>query len=177
MKALAFGLTLATLAAQDTQMPGMQMPGMNMPGMNMPGMNMPGQTMDDMNPAAMSLMNLASGTSVNPAGWSMPMLMAHLGSWNTMFMGTAFIVDTQQSGPRGGDKLYSPNVFMAAAEHRGRYGLFLITRQCAFGVPGPALKRVRCRARGRRECHPRARADDPSFAGAHDVAHRPLSYL
>jgi hypothetical protein len=79
------------------------MPGMNKPGMNMPGMNMPGPTMDDMNPAAMSLMNLASGTSVNPAGWSMPMLMAHLGSWNTMFMGTAFIVDTQQSGPRGGD--------------------------------------------------------------------------
>ena len=31
-----------------------------------------------------------------------------------MFMGTAFIVDTQQSGPRGGDKLYSPNIFMAA---------------------------------------------------------------
>jgi hypothetical protein len=101
------------------------MPGMNKPGMNMPGMNMPGQTMDDMNPAAMSLMNLASGTSVNPAGWSMPMLMAHLGSWNTMFMGTAFIVDTQQSGPRGGDKLYSPNVFMAAAEHRaGAKGAF-----------------------------------------------------
>jgi hypothetical protein len=101
------------------------MPGMNKPGMNMPGMNMPGPTMDDMNPAAMSLMNLASGTSVNPAGWSMPMLMAHLGSWNTMFMGTAFIVDTQQSGPRGGDKLYSPNVFMAAAEHRaGAKGAF-----------------------------------------------------
>ena len=101
------------------------MPGMNKPGMNMPGMNMPGPTMDDMNPAAMSLMNLASGTSVNPAGWSMPMLMAHLGSWNTIFMGTAFIVDTQQSGPRGGDKLYSPNVFMAAAEHRaGAKGAF-----------------------------------------------------
>ena len=87
-----------------------------MPGMQMPGMNMPGQ-MTDMNPAAMSLMNLATGTSANPAAWTMPMLMAHLGSWNTMFMGTAFIVDTQQSGPRGGDKLYSPSIFMAAAEH------------------------------------------------------------
>jgi hypothetical protein len=95
-----------------------------MPGMNMPGMNMPGP-MVDMNPAAMSLMNLASGTSANPAAWSMPMLMAHLGSWNTMFMGMAYIVDTQQSGPRGGDKLYSPNVFMAAAEHRaGAKGAF-----------------------------------------------------
>ena len=90
----------------------------------MPGMNMPG-SMADMNPAAMSLMDLASGTSVNPAAWKMPMLMAHLGSWNTMFMGSAFIVDTQQSGPRGGDKLYSPNIFMAAAGHRvGAKGAF-----------------------------------------------------
>lgn len=87
-----------------------------MPGTNTP---MPGQSaMVDMNPASMSLMNLASGTSANPAAWNMPMLMAHLGNWNTMFMGTAFIVDTQQSGPRGADKLYSPNEFMFAAEHR-----------------------------------------------------------
>jgi len=89
----------------------------------MPGMNMPQMT--DMNPAAMSLMNLATGTSENPAAWKMPMLMAHLDSWNTMFMGNAFIVDTQQSGPRGGDKLYSPNIFMASAEHRaGAKGAF-----------------------------------------------------
>ncbi len=106
MKSIIFGITLAALAAAQDQMPGMQMPGMNMPGQ-----------MTDMNPAAMSLMNLATGTSANPAAWTMPMLMAHLGSWNTMFMGTAFIVDTQQSGPRGGDKLYSPSIFMAAAEH------------------------------------------------------------
>jgi hypothetical protein len=89
----------------------------------MPGMNTPG--MGDMNPAAMSLMDLASGTSANPAAWKMPMLMARLGSWNTMFMGTAFIVDTQQSGPHGGDKLYSPNWFMASAQHRaGAKGAF-----------------------------------------------------
>lgn len=99
MKALLF-LLAATAQAQD------QMPGMNMP------------TMVDMNPASMSLMNLATGTSANPAAWQMPMLMAHLGTWNTMFMGTAFIVDTQQSGPRGADKLYSPSIVMFAAEHR-----------------------------------------------------------
>jgi hypothetical protein len=53
------------------------------------------------------------------------MLMTHFGSWNTMFMGMGYIVDTQQSGPRGGDKLYSPNTFMAAAEHRaGAKGAF-----------------------------------------------------
>ena len=109
MKPFLFALTLAALArAQDH--------------MNMPGMNMP---MADMNPAAMSLMNLATGTSVNPAAWQMPMLMAHLGSWNTMFMGQAYTVDTQQSGPRGADKLYSPNIFMASAGHRaGAKGAF-----------------------------------------------------
>ena len=91
----------------------------------MPGMNMPSMNMADMNPAAVSMMNLASGTSMNPAAWNMPMLMAPLGSWNTMFMGLAFIVDTQQTGPRGGDKLYSPNTFMATAEHRaGAKGAF-----------------------------------------------------
>jgi hypothetical protein len=81
--------------------------------------------MVEMNPASMYLMNLASGTSSNPASWPMPMVMTHFGSWNTMFMGAAFVVDTQQSGPRGGDKLYSPNWFMASAEHRvGEKGAF-----------------------------------------------------
>jgi hypothetical protein len=98
---------------------------MNMPGMNMPGMNMGNMNMADMNPASMDLMNMASGTSVNPESWPMPMILTHLGSWNTMLMGDGFLVDTQQSGPRGGDKLYSSNVFMASAEHRaGQNGAF-----------------------------------------------------
>ena len=84
-----------------------------------------GMNMVDMNPASMSMMNLASGTSVNAAAWPMPMLMTHVRSWNAMFMGTAYVVDTQQSGPRGGDKLYSPNWFMVSAEHRvGARGAF-----------------------------------------------------
>jgi hypothetical protein len=28
------------------------------------------------------------------------MLMTHFGSWNTIFMGEGFLVDTQQSGPQ-----------------------------------------------------------------------------
>jgi hypothetical protein len=87
----------------------------------------PGMNMVDMNLASMFLMNAASGTSVNPASWPMPMLMTHFGHWNTMFMGVGFLVDTQQSGPRGGDKFYSPNWFMASAEHRaGDRGAFQI---------------------------------------------------
>jgi hypothetical protein len=93
--------------------------------MNMPGMNMPGAKMADMNAAGMSLMNDASGTSVNPASWPMPMWMTHIGSWNLMFMGTGYIVETQQSGPRGGDKLYSPSTFMGSVGHRvGSKGAF-----------------------------------------------------
>src|SRR5262249_51923212 len=77
---------------------------------------MGGMNMVEMTPASMYLMNEASGTSVNPASWLMPMVMRHYGSWNGMFMGVGFLDDTQQSGPRGADKLYSPNWFMASAE-------------------------------------------------------------
>ena len=95
--------------------------------MNMPGMNMGSMNMVDMNAASMDLMNMASGTSVNPDSWPMPMIMTHFGSWNTMFMGDGFLVDTQQSGPRGGDKVYSSNVFMASTEHRaGQNGAFQV---------------------------------------------------
>jgi hypothetical protein len=91
---------------------------MNMPGTNMPGMNMQGMNMVDMNAASMYLMNLASGTSMNPEAWPMPMVSTHFGLWNTTFMGNGFLVDTQQTGPRGHDKLYSTNWLMATAEHR-----------------------------------------------------------
>jgi len=116
-----------------------------------------GTGMVDMNSASMFLMNESSGTSMNPAAWPMPMLMLHFGKWNTMLMGTAFLVDTQQSGPRGGDKLYSPNWFMASAEHRAgprgafeavlmlslepatitdrRYPLLFQTGETAYGAP------------------------------------------
>jgi hypothetical protein len=71
------------------------------------------------------LMNQASGTSVNPPAGPTPMVMNQLGSWTTSLMGQAFLVDTQQSGPRGGDKLYSSDWFMTSAEHSaGAMGAF-----------------------------------------------------
>jgi hypothetical protein len=88
-----------------------------------PAQSGPGMT--DMNPSAMLLTNLASGTSENPASWPTPMVMRHSGNWNLMFMGTGFLIDTQESGPRGGDKLFSSNWFMASSEHRiGSGGAF-----------------------------------------------------
>ena len=103
------------------------------------------------------LMNLASGTSVNPSAWPMPMTQVKLGSWEAMFMAQAFIVETQQSGPRVGDKLYSPNWAMANLDHKlgskgavqfqamfsldpatitaRRYPLLFQTGESAFGKP------------------------------------------
>jgi hypothetical protein len=73
----------------------------------------------------MFLMNVSSGTSVNPASWPMPMIMTHFGNWNTMFMGLGFLSSIEQSGTRGHDKLYSTNWLMASAEHRlGSNGAF-----------------------------------------------------
>jgi hypothetical protein len=109
---LALAIAVPVAAQQDHD----SMPGMNMPGMNMSGMN----------PAGMAVMDLASGTSVNPASAPLPMIMRHWGDWNTMLMGVGFISDVQQSGPRGGDRLYSTNWFMAAAEHSlGANGAFM----------------------------------------------------
>jgi hypothetical protein len=84
-------------------------------------MNMAGENM-----AGMMLMQQASGTSMNPQSAHMPMFMPRAGSWRLMFMGQAFLLDTQQSGPRGGDKLYSTNWFMASASHSLGRGSLMI---------------------------------------------------
>ena len=100
-----------------------QKPDQNMTEMpNMPGMEM----MKDLGPAEMFLMGQSSGTATNPLSWPMPAIMSRFGSWHAMFMGQAFIVDTQQSGPRGHDKFYSVNWFMGSFEHRlGAKGSFV----------------------------------------------------
>jgi hypothetical protein len=81
----------------------------------------------NMNRAGMYLMNMSSGTAMNPYSWQMPMKMTEAGAWNLMFMSQAFLVDTQQSGPFGGDKLYSPNWFMASGIHALAGGSLMLT--------------------------------------------------
>jgi hypothetical protein len=83
----------------------------------MPGMDHSAMAHGDMNCAGMFLMNESSGTGFQPASWPMPMAMTGIGDWRLMWMGQAFLVDTQQSGPRGGDKLYSTNWGMLGAVH------------------------------------------------------------
>jgi hypothetical protein len=87
----------------------------------------------------------------------MPMETLHFGAWTTDFMANAFLADIQQSGPRGGDKLFAPNWLMAAAQRRAgtngtfetvlmlsldpatitdrRYPLLFQTGETAYGVP------------------------------------------
>ena len=69
--------------------------------MNMPGMEN-------------SVGFLSSGTSIQPRVTSEfePMIHTPLGNWTFMFHANAFIVNVQQSGPRGADKVFAPNWVM-----------------------------------------------------------------
>ena len=101
-------------------------------------------------------MDESSGTAVQPSAWPMPMVMTGIGRWNLMWMGQAFLVDTQQTGPLGHDKFYSSNWGMLGAMHRlggggillramlslepatvteRRYPLLFQTGETAYGAP------------------------------------------
>ena len=64
---------------------------------------------------AQDLMSMASGTSENPESGSLPMIMASHANWSFMLMGQAYVIDSQQTGPRGGDKFYAASWGMFAA--------------------------------------------------------------
>ena len=73
---------------------------------------------------------LSSGTSIQPKVTSESESMIHtsLGNWTFMFHANAFVVDTQQSGPRGRDKFYSANWLMPAISRQfGRHSATLRT--------------------------------------------------
>ncbi len=65
-----------------------------------------------------------SGTSAEPNSTPRPMLMSMKGDWMLMFHFNAFVVDTQQTSPRGGDKFFSTNWFMPMAERELGPGQF-----------------------------------------------------
>jgi hypothetical protein len=103
----------------------------NMPGMNtsqMPGMKM-GQSGMNMHPETFVQEILAhdtSGTSAEPNSTPAPMVMKVAHSWKLMFHANVFVLDEQQSGPRGGDKFFSTNWFMGMAQHNFGPGVFTI---------------------------------------------------
>ncbi len=74
-------------------------------------------TMVETNRGATFLLLQSSGTSLQPQAWPMPMVMSRSGAWNLMWMGQGFLSVTQQSGPRGGDKIYAQNWGMLGAAY------------------------------------------------------------
>jgi hypothetical protein len=98
----------------------------------------------------------SSGTSAEPNSTPSPMLMTMKGNWMLMFHANVFLVDTQQTSPRGGDKFFSTNWFMPMAERElgpgqltlramfslepatvtdERYPLLFQQGETAYGVP------------------------------------------
>lgn len=70
------------------------------------------------------LNHTTSGTTAEPASTPMPMWMKHHGDWMLMMHGSAFVTDTQQTGPRGKDKFFSTNWVMPMAQHKLGPGQF-----------------------------------------------------
>jgi hypothetical protein len=58
------------------------------------------------------LQHSTSGTSAQPNSVPQPMIMLGAGKWTFMFHNEIFLNVEQQSGPSGGDKLFSTNWFM-----------------------------------------------------------------
>jgi len=134
LAATSFSLVLlATLptGAQTKQPPPPDMPGMDMhsPQMSMP-QKAPATSMNMMTPPTTlieaELRHTNSGTSIEPPSTPVSMLMRDYRGWMLMLHGSAFITDTQQSGPRGADKFFSTNWIMPMAVRQlgsnGRYG-------------------------------------------------------
>lgn len=143
-------LVMASLTAWPALAAGPDQQEHNMAGMDHTSMH------QEMDPSQTFLMSQSSGTALQPAAWRMPMHMTQAGGWRLMWMGQVFIVDTQQAGPRGGDKLYSSNWGMLGAVHKlgggsvmlrsmlslepatvtnRRYPLLFQTGETAYGIP------------------------------------------
>src|SRR5580693_8478204 len=100
------------------------MPGMPIPGCPESSGQHPGQMQGGvMNMQPQNLIqeiehHASSGTSAEPNSTPTPMWMTMHGDWMLMFHANAFIVDEQQTSPRGGDKFFSTNWFMPMAQRQ-----------------------------------------------------------
>ncbi len=102
------------------------MPGMPMPGCPEPA---PASSTGLMNMKPVNLLqkiaeHAGSGTSAEPISITTPMFMKAMGRWMAMVHGNAFVLDQQQSGPRGGDKFFSVNWVMPMAQREIGRGVF-----------------------------------------------------
>jgi len=118
-------LGLASFVGADAQQgPDPSMSGqMNMPmGSNGKGdqmtMEMPGMGATPKDFLQTILLHTTSGTSSEPNSTPAPMLMKQAGAWMLMFHANVFLVEQQQTSPRGGDKFFSTNWFMPMAQRQ-----------------------------------------------------------
>jgi hypothetical protein len=142
--------------------PNESMGGMDMPSAQMSSHKQMGgmsEMMEQMHPKTFIQEvrhHATSGTSAEPNSVTAPMLMSMKRNWMLMFHANAFVVDTQQSTPRGGDKLFSTNWLMPMAQRslgpgqltlrvmfslepatvtNRRYPLLLQQGETAYGLP------------------------------------------
>jgi hypothetical protein len=71
-------------------------------------------------------MHATAGTDAEPNSTPFEMLMTTKGKWTLMLHGVAFVDDMQQSGPRGGDKLFSTNWLMPMAQRKSGKGILTL---------------------------------------------------
>ena len=129
-------LAVVAVAQQPTNcMPGMRMPGCPEPpggpaekapvNMGTTGL----MSMPDMPPQSFVqaiARHTTSGTTAAPNSTPAPMLMTKKGSWMIMFHANVFVLDEQQSGPRGADKFFSVNWLMPMAQRELGPGIFTV---------------------------------------------------
>ena len=78
------------------------------------------------------LHHATSGTTAEPNSTPIPMLMTSKRHWKLMFHANVFVLDEQQTGPRGADKFFSTNWFMGMAQHDLGPGTFTARAMLSF---------------------------------------------
>ena len=73
-----------------------------------------------------------AGTDAEPNSTPNDMIMTMKRDWMLMFHGVAFLSDTQQTGPRGRDKLFSTNWMMPMAQRRLGNGTITFRTMLSF---------------------------------------------
>jgi hypothetical protein len=126
-----FALLVAIPALAGAQQSGKKDDDMQgMPGMGdtqMQGMTMDGTELMTMHPETFPqeiVRHAGSGTSAEPDSTPVPMLMTPKSKWKMMFHANVFVLDEQQSSPRGEDKFFSTNWFMGMAQRPLGPGIF-----------------------------------------------------
>ncbi len=126
-------ISLGTALAQDSgDKMNMNMPGesQSMPGMA--GMERDHSSMESSSMIESLVHHATSGTDAEPNSTPASMLMTTKGNWTLMFHGEAFLIDVQQSGPRGFDKFFSTNWWMPMAQRKFGNGTLTIRTMLSF---------------------------------------------